>query len=58
MNRTVDVLMVSEKEVRPGRTDEVSLRSANWTAIPSARQMADTLFPGYFLISSNSQHKL
>jgi hypothetical protein len=42
----VDVLMVSEKEVRPGRMDEVSLRSANWTVIPRARQMDDTLFPG------------
>jgi hypothetical protein len=44
----VDVLMVSEKEVRPGRMDGVSLRSANWTAIPRARQMVDTLFPRWF----------
>jgi len=46
MNRTVDVLMVSEKEVRPGRMDEVSLRSANWTFMPRAQQIVDTLFPG------------
>ena len=48
MNRTVDVRMVSEKEVRPGRMDEVSLRSANWTVIPRARQMVDTLFPKWY----------
>jgi hypothetical protein len=31
--------------VRPGRMEEVSLRSASWTVIPRARQIADTLFP-------------
>jgi len=48
MNRTVEVLMVSEKEVRPGRMEEVSLRSASWTVIPRARQMVDTLFPKWY----------
>lgn len=48
MNRTVDVRMASEKEVRPGRMEEVSLRSANWTFMPRARQMVDTLFPRWY----------
>jgi hypothetical protein len=49
----VDVLMVSWKEVRPGRMEEVSLRSANWTVIPRARQMVDTLLPVYISSGCN-----